>query len=645
MLKKIGFIFFLVFIFWQEAFSQTEKLSSTVPRAVLMYQRSMQAAKDRNFEKAIELMDNAIKRDPKFGEAYLRLGGYYKTLANNGAAFSNLKKGITILPFSATLVNEYLTVADAAMDIGDYTFAQEQYTNFLNASAASPKPHKSAAYAEMQVKNCQFALKALNNPVDFKPSRLGTHINQFTYQYFPTVTADQRQFLYTGRGAGPDADENLYICDWTEGRWGAPASVSSMINTQYNEGAGTISGDGKTLVFTSCERPDSQGDCDLYISVKKGGQWSKPKNMGPIVNSNSWDSQPSLSADGRTLYFSSLRKASSLGQEDIYVTRLQENGTWSGAVNVGAPINTPGKDMAPFIHASGTTLYFTSDGHVGMGGLDLYEAKIEGNNWGEPQNMGYPLNTFEDEGSVFITSNNSKGYYSRRLTNPNSGKKTVELFEFDVPQAWRSKETTTYAEGRVFDAITKRPIKADVQLYDLASDELNQQVSSDPVNGEYTIVLKEGSQYAMYAAADSYLLKSLNFDYLNKKEFNPLTLDIYLDPVKAGASVVLNNIFFGSAKYNLEPTSKTELKKLIAFMRRYNTIKVEISGHTDDVGSDDVNKELSEKRAQSVAAYLSSNGISKDRIKVIGYGETKPAVPNNSEANRQQNRRIEFRIL
>ncbi|KAA9345704.1 OmpA family protein [Adhaeribacter soli] len=645
MFRKSWLIVFFVCLLCPKVFAQSEKLSSTVPRAVLMYQRSMQAAKDRDFQKAIELMDNAIKRDPKFGEAYLRLGGYYKTMANKGLAFENYKKGISVLPFNPALVNDYLTVADAAINQGDYKFAEEQFTNFLKASEGNPKVQKNVPYAEMQVKSCQFAQEAMKNPVDFKPSRLGGHINQFAYQYFPTVTADQRHFLYTGRGASPDADENLYLCEKVDGRWSAPASVSAMINTQYNEGAGTISGDGKTLVFTSCERPDSQGDCDLYISVKKGDQWSKPKNMGPIVNSASWDSQPSLSADGRTLYFSSLRKNGSFGQEDIWVTRLQENGTWSGAVNVGAPINTPGKDMAPFIHASGTTLYFTSDGHIGMGGLDLYEANFENNAWSMPQNMGYPLNTFEDEGSIFITSNNTKGYYSRQLTNPNSGKRAIDLYEFDVPAAWRSKETTTYAAGRVFDAVTKRPIKADVQLYDLAKDELMQQVNSDPVNGEYTIVLNEGTQYAMYAAADNYLLKSLNFDYLNKKDFNPLTLDIYLDPVKPGASVVLNNIFFGSNKYNLEGISKTELKKLITFMRRYNTIRVEISGHTDDVGSDEANKELSEKRAQSVAAYLAANGISKDRIKAIGYGETKPAVPNNSEANRQQNRRIEFRIL
>lgn len=640
--KKVGIIILILFSFFGYGQAQSDKVSSNVPRAVLMYKRSLDAAKEREFDKAIELMESAIKRDAKFGEAYLRLGGYYKLLGNKNTAFENYRKGISLLPFNPGLVGDYLVLADLSFETGNYKLAEENYNNYLKSN---PKSAKSIPYVQLQIKNCQFAEEAMKNPVDFKPTRLGSHINRFTYQYFPNVTADQRYFLYTGRDGGPEADENLYICEREQDKWGMPESVSPMINTSHNEGAGTISGDGKTLVFTSCDRPDSYGDCDLYISYRQGNQWSKPRNLGNIVNSNAWDSQPALSADGRTLYFSSLRKNGSYGLEDIWVTRLQENGTWGSAINLGPNVNTAGKDMAPFIHASGTTLYFTSDGHVGMGGLDVYGANFENNAWSKPYNLGYPLNTYEDEGSVFISSNNSIGYYSRQLTNQSSGKKTIEIFEFDVPQAWKSKEATTYAKGRVFDAVTKKPVAGNVQLYDLASDELVQQVNSDAVNGEYTIILKEGSQYAMYASADNYLLKSLNFDYLDKKDFNPLTLDIYLDPVKAGASIVLNNIFFGSAKYNLDPKSKTELKKMIAFMRRNPNIKVEVSGHTDDVGSDQANQELSEKRAQAVADFFTNNGVPRDRIRSAGYGETKPAVPNNSEANRQQNRRIEFRIL
>ncbi|MDX5443800.1 MAG: OmpA family protein, partial [Hymenobacteraceae bacterium] len=264
--------------------------------------------------------------------------------------------------------------------------------------------------------------------------------------------------------------------------------------------------------------------------------------------------------------------------------------------------------------------------------------------WEKPQNLGYPINTSADEASLFITTNSAKGYYSRQIDHPDN-RFTIDLFEFEVPESWKSEETSTYAQGRVFDAETKEPLQAKVQLYDVQTDELMQQVESDPSFGDYTIVLTEGAEYALYVSADNYLMESLSFDYTNKKEFDPLTLDVYLKPIKAGASIVLNNLFFDTGKYTLEQKSKTELNKLITFMQQNKNVKIEISGHTDDVGSDQDNQVLSEKRAKSVVDYLAQNGISKDRIRYKGYGESKPVKENTSEENRRMNRRIELKVL
>ena len=209
----------------------------------------------------------------------------------------------------------------------------------------------------------------------------------------------------------------------------------------------------------------------------------------------------------------------------------------------------------------------------------------------------------------------------------------------------RPHETSTYTQGRVFDAFDKKAIKVDLQLYDLNTDELTQYVSSDAENGDYTVVLNEGSQYAMYAAADKYLMKSLSFDYSDKKNFDPLTLDIYLEPVRAGRSIVLNNLFFDTKQYELKPKSRTELNRLVGFMKQYPEVQVEVSGHTDDVGSDDDNLALSQNRAKSVYSYLVSQGVKAERLRFKGYGESKPLVANDSESHRQQNRRIELRIL
>ena len=434
---------------------------------------------------------------------------------------------------------------------------------------------------------------------------------------------------------------------------GEPVPISPVINSSYNEGAGTISGDGKTLVFASCDRPKAIGNCDLYISRRTGNNWSPPVNLGLNVNSTEWDSQPSLSADGRTLYFTSTRRGGQ-GQEDIYVTTLQPDGNWSPAQNLGPPVNTAGKDMAPFIHASGTTLYYVTDGLVGMGGLDVFRCeKARGPTAGASPatwaTRSIPSKTKPRCLSLPITRRVFARAAGRRRSRPGgyrlSRERPVELFGFAVPPAVKARETSTYTQGRVFDANTKKPLKAEVKLYDLDTDVLTQFVTSDPEYGDYTVVLNEGHHYAMYAAADKYLLKSLSFDYSSQHNFNPTALDIYLEPVRAGRSVVLNNLFFDTNKYDLKPQSRTELNRLIEFLRQYRDVQIEVSGYTDNVGAPDANLQLSQRRAQAVVEYLSGHGISLTRLRSKGYGEGHPLAANDTESHRQLNRRIELHIL
>ncbi len=636
------FCFLSLFLSFQ-ALAQSGSYSTRNVKAISYYDKALQFIKARDFDKALGSLENAVKRDPKFGEAYVKAASLHRTLGNKEEALQKYEQGFSYLKFNHAFSSEYYVYADLSMKEGNYTEAEKFFEQYIKTS---PKNQRLVQNAQQQILNCQFAAKALENPVkDFQPVQMDGHINQFVYQYFPTVTADQRFFVYTARkGEELQHDENIYVSQSRSNGWSSPVSISPNINTNVNEGAATISGDGKTLVFSSCNRPDSFGDCDLYLSRRTGEEWSKPLNMGRGVNSQFWDSQPSLSADGRTLYFSSSRSSGSLGLEDIWVTVLQENNIWSAPRNVRAPINTPGRDMAPFLHSSGTTLYFASDGHIGMGGLDIFKASLVKTDWTEPENLGYPLNTHQHEGSFSISPDNARGYYSRQVPGEDRGK-NIYLYEFGVPTAWRSKDRSTYAQGKVFSSKTKKPLSAEVQLYDLESGEVAQQVSSDEVTGEYTVVLKEGSAYGMYVSAPDYLLHSFNFDYSQENNFDPQTLDVYLDPVIKGASIVLNNLFFDTGKYLLEEKSKTELQKLIGFMQQYPAIQIEISGHTDDVGTDRANKELSERRAEPVVEYLTKNGISKDRLSAIGYGKTQPVKPNTSDENRQLNRRIELKIL
>ncbi|TXK52169.1 OmpA family protein [Pontibacter qinzhouensis] len=622
--------------------AQTAPLSTTNKKALSLYHKADEYAKARNFQKALQALDDATDKDPRFAEAYLKAASLTRSLGDKAATFTYLEKGLSLVPFNPALQNSYFDLAELYFERGNYEQAKQNYEAFLKSKPRNPK---LVDLARQQFKTSEYAMQAMLNPVEFNPVQLPGVINRFGLQYFPSTTADQRHLIYTGRiSARPDQDENIYVSQWRNGEWQDPVSISDAINSPANEGAATISGDGKTLVFTSCNRADSQGDCDLYISFRTGNEWSKPKNMGSTVNSRAWESQPSLSADGRTLYFTSNRSGGK-GKEDIWVTHMRQDSSWEKPVNVGAPINTPGRDMAPFIHASGSTLYFVSDGHQGLGGLDVFKTALKPDHkWEEPQNMGYPLNTHADEGSMFITPDNKTGFYSRKVIT-DTGAPSILLYSFEVPEVWKSSEKSTYAQGRVFDNVTKKPLKATIQLYDVRADSLVQQVSSDQVSGEYTAVLAEGKKYALYVSAPAYMMNSLSFDYTSAKALTPLALDVYLDPIKTGAAVVLNNLFFDTGEYALQQDSKTELNKLISFLQLNKEIRIEIAGHTDDIGSDDANQVLSEKRAKSVADHLAGQGISRDRLRSKGYGETKPKQPNTTEENRSLNRRIEMKIL
>jgi outer membrane protein OmpA-like peptidoglycan-associated protein len=625
--------------------------SVTDSKARSLYEKAQQLfQRDRQPQQALLVWNQLTDKFPEYGEPYLRKGSLYLMAKDHANALKAYQTGLSKLPVEPARGADYIILGRLAGEVGDYATVRTAYTNYLSTN---PSNQAQAEFAKLQLQNCDFAAEAMAHPTGPTPTRLPAPLNQFRDQYFPVLTADNRFLLFTVRRnpekEGQENEDLLLSAMGADGKFGPPQSISPAINSRENEGAGTISGDGKTLVFTSCGRAGGVGNCDLYISHRRGSQWAAPRNLGILVNSKAWDSQPSLSADGRTLYFASNR-GGGVGGFDIYTTTLGADGTWSAARNVGAPINTTRDDLAPFIHASGTTLYYTTNGLVGLGSSDIFRAELDGKGqWSAPRNLGYPLNTFNNEASFFVSSDNQR-LYCTRTEPPQPGDApglplAIALYSSEVPASARARETSTYTQGRVFDALTKKPIEAAVQLFDLNTNALTQQVYSDAETGEYTAVLNEGRAYAMYAAAPGYLLKSLNFDYSVPQKFDPLTLDIYLDPAKSGRSAVLNNLFFDSNKAVLKPRSRTELSRLVEFLRQDPNLRVEVAGYTDNVGTPAANLSLSQRRAQAVLDYLASQGVPTARLRAKGYGETKPLAANDTEAHRAQNRRIELRIL
>lgn len=609
-------------------------------RAIRFYEESENYYVRREFGQAIQLLQQAVDKAPGFREAHVRLGSIYRAIGEYEKALVHLEAARDTAEDPGP--ESLFALGELSWQMGNYEQAEEYMHDFLSRN---PRQASLRTAAGSILENARFAQEQMRNPLPFDPEPLPDKVNTYELQYFPVLTVDQQNLIFTQRiSNAPQHDENLMISRRDEqGNWQVPESISPNINSENNEGTSTISADGRTLIFTSCKGRQGYGSCDLFISQKTGDTWSEPENLGSAVNSGSWESQPSLSADGSRLYFVSNRPGG-VGGNDIYVSRLTQEAGWSSPENLGEPVNTSQDEISPFIHANGQTLYFASNGHRNMGGYDLFVTEVHDEEWQEPRNLGYPINTHEDQVSLYVTPDGLLGYYADEEKQSNRIKSS-KLIRFEIPEPVRVQNRSNFISGRVFDAQSLEPIEAGITMLDVNQGEMIEFVRSDPENGTYTIVLTEGSEYALYVNKKRYIFQSLSFNYSEEEMPDPIKLDIYLEPIRSGVATVLNNIFFETDQFRIQPKSETELIRVIEFLKENPDVKIEIAGHTDDTGNAAYNQELSEKRARAVHDYLVAAGVPAERLQAKGYGQTKPLSPNDSEENRQRNRRIEFLIL
>jgi len=631
------FLLFLVSFFIQSE-AQKPVYSTKSKKAIEQYEIGKNFLILRKYYDALPCFERAIEKDKQFVEAYIALAGCYRTLREDKKVKENLIIAFSIQPNIPEASYEYFSLASLLFREGDYkntSFYLEKFFSF------KPTDKRIIPFAEKLRKSCAFAEIAMKTPLDFTPIALPAPINQFRNQYFPSLTADGQYMLYTVRNAtGKFDDEDLYFSEKKDNKWSEPQQVGNTINTKEYEGASTISGDGKTLVFTYGTRSEP---CDLYFSKRTGDQWSKPKNLGVNVNTKDWDSQPCLSADGRTLYFSSERRGG-FGREDIWITRLDSNDVWTSPVNAGPQINTSDSEFTPFIHPNGTTLYFASKGWDGMGGSDLFMCeKLNETEWSNPKNLGYPINTFSDELGLCISSDFSMGYYSQDQSYA-LGKYASSIFSFQVPESLKGTQKCVYLKGKVLNDATSQPLKAKIELINLQTGQTEQNIISDEQTGAYLLVVPSNKNYGLFVSAVGFLYQSLNFNTETEAFASNESFDVRLKPIQKNTEVALRNLFFETKKYELDTISTTELVKLVNLIK-VNSLRVEISGHTDNVGTPIDNQILSQKRAQSVCNYLISKGIKKEMLVFKGYGEAKPIGDNLTDEGRKINRRIEIKIL
>lgn len=598
-------------------------------KAEKLVEKADEYIKNRQFEEATALLKKAISVDETYPQPYFKLTSIYNIYQQKDSAAAYYNRGLAVMPDDKISQKMWLAACRINFNIGNYQTAYNALIHLDNPDS-------------LLKKSVKFAFYSLKNKQDLNQEVLPSEINAFSLQYFPVLTVDESKIIFTKRdNSGPGADEDIYISTKINGDWIPSQPISNAINTPYNEGACSISADGRMLIFTACEGRKSFGSCDLYVSYRNGNSWSSPENMGDSINSRYWDSQPALSADGRTLYFSSNRPGG-VGKRDLWVSTKRDSG-WTAPKNLGHQINTKGDETTPFIHVNGKTLFFSSDGHYGLGGLDLFVSH-KNDSWTSPVNLGMPINTMNDEISLFINASGNYGYYAME-NSAGKNSSSTEIVRFKIPYDTLLGKKASYVTGRVLDASTQKPLAASFKMSNLDKDDDVYSISSDPFTGKYFLVLTEGNQYGVFIQKQGYLFEDLAFIAQENSALEPDTVDILLKPIVSGESSVLQNLYFEFDSYKLSDRSRAELNDLVSFIKSHSKITYLVEGHTDNVGQESYNQDLSERRAHQVYDYLISRGIDANILQYKGFGSSRPIFPNDSEENRQKNRRINLTIL
>lgn len=656
MMKRLFAIFFLA-LAMQASFAQSSlppgTYTSTNKKAIKLFEEAKHDYELKKDADAEKLLNKTLQEDPNFVEAHMLFGYLLLEKRRTAEGISHFKKAIEINP--KFFPRNYFDLGLAQLLSAEYDDAVKNLETFLKFERINPNTREQA---EQYLRNARFASNAMKNPQPFKLVNVGPGINTADYEYFPAITADGSMFLFTRNirntsGQGGPQQEDFYISKKVNGAWQTAMPIAS-VNTAGNEGAPTLSADGQIMFFASCMEisgdygsPERKGygSCDIFYSQKVNGKWTTPVNAGPQINTRNWETQPSFSSDGKTLYFirgSVTREG--IKNPDIYTSTIGEDGKFGEAVRLSDVVNTPFKEESVFIHPDNQTLYFSSEGHPGMGGLDIFVSKRQADgNWGKPVNLGYPINTVTDENSLLVDANGKLAYLASEREGGFGG---LDIYQFELPESVRP-EKITYVKGLTFNAKTKVPTDASFELIDLETQQSVTKAFSNS-NGEFLVTLTSNHNYLVNVSKPGFLFYSDNFSLKDKEaDYNkPYQLEIPLQPIDTGYTIELKNVFFDVNKWDLKPESKAELEKVVAFLKSNPGLKVEFGGHTDNSGDKAFNKTLSTNRAKAVYDYVIQNGgIVATRLSYKGYSDTRPKVPNDSPENKAKNRRTELKVL
>lgn len=625
------------------ALSQTTSLDVAFKEA---YKNGVKAYKKGDYKSAVTSFEEALKYRKTHENSWYYAGMSFNNSGNSERAIYCLKKLESLNPEYNPWIYNYM--GNAYMDLGKLSNAYSYYQKFNKYIPDEPKnmSDKHLAKNRMEYAKKSYQIRSAT-PTMAEPTAMTT-VNSLSNDYTPQVNPLGTRLYFTSvRQGGFDNKkegnnnhwgEDVYYSDLIGEVWNEPVLMPEPINSMADDFGASFTGDGQTMVYVRCGTKESIGGCDLYISHLEGSKWTEPKNMGNVVNSKAWDSQPTINSDGTKIIFSSTREGG-YGESDLFLTEINHLGDWGIPRNLGSTINTPLSDKSPYLASDGKSLYYASEGHPGYGNSDIFYSLFENAKWSNPINVGAPINSKGDDTNFSISASGMAYFASSRLDNNNYDLFTVELPDHLKPKA------SVVLQGLVTNANNSEPIGAVVLIEDLVTGELIALNKSNEITGEYLIVLPAGRSYSVSATKDGYFFYSQSFDLPKDASYQEITKDILLEPIEKGTKVVLNNIFFESGRAELKPISYVELNKAVQLLKDNNTMVIEVGGHTDNVGSEDLNAKLSQSRAAAVVDYMVLAGVESSRLQAKGYGESVPIADNSTEEGKKANRRTEFVIV
>lgn len=593
------------------------------------------------FESAITLFKQYLLRQPGNGHAWMLLGESGLVIKDTLLALNAFKNALKI--DSNRFARAWAIVGEIYLNKGQYTLASSAFGKAIQ----SPRFRESERNLLLSREHLsRFRSDLVSNPRPVKIENPGPPLNSAADEFPNSILLDGSLLLFTRKQSnrlmenGP-AVETFLVVNRTESGWSNPSTFVPWQSEEFNMGAPALSPDGNALWFAGCGWQGGFGSCDIYVSHFKEGKWTLPYNAGPAINSEAWDSQPAISADGQILIFASNRPGG-FGGSDLYRSVILPEGQWSRPENLGPLINTAGNEMSPFFHPDGSTLYLSSDGHPGMGGYDLFMTRLDvADRWTQPKNLGFPINTASDEMNIIT---DARGQHAWMASRRSEGLGGYDVYTFILPVGLRPQPVRT-VRIKVSDALSSSPLQAQIKVNSLSDGGLLFEGHSRDQDGLVLFSLPYQADFSLFAGKEGYLFYSQNYTFPNDTVINQLELDVQLQPISNQQSLLLKNIFFEFNSAVLLETSFPTLRNLQVFLRQNPLLKVEIEGHTDNSGSVAFNQRLSLQRAEAVKKWLVGQGISADRISTIGFGALRPISSNSTEEGRAANRRTEMRVI